>query len=230
MTVTQDPEGIDYFSRGSRLRSIATRIASRARRRMYQRITAEISMGESTRIIDIGLTPDTSLTDSNFFEQQHPHPQRIIGVSPEPIGSLRSRFPDVTLLQASGMQLPLRLGAADVAVSFAVIEHVGSRTHQRELIVELLRVADVAVLTTPNRWFPVELHTFLPLVHWLPRTAHRRILRLLGMRFWAEEANLHLLSRRELTAMVPPTHVPVFLPFRLLGFTSNLVMVVRPAG
>ena len=25
-------------------------------------------------------------------------------------------------------------------------------------------------VTTPNRWFPIEVHTRLPLVHWLPET------------------------------------------------------------
>ena len=33
---------------------------------------------------------------------------------------------------------------------------------------EALRVAPRAFVTTPNRWFPIEVHTRLPLVHWLP--------------------------------------------------------------
>lgn len=35
-------------------------------------------------------------------------------------------------------------------------------------------------LTTPNRSFPVEFHTQLPLVHWLLKPTHRAIFRLLG--------------------------------------------------
>jgi len=35
-------------------------------------------------------------------------------------------------------------------------------------------------LTTPNRWFPVEFHTVLPLVHWLPKPQFRALLRKLG--------------------------------------------------
>ncbi len=27
-------------------------------------------------------------------------------------------------------------------------------------------------VTTPNRWFPIEFHTVLPLVHWLPKRQH----------------------------------------------------------
>jgi len=35
-------------------------------------------------------------------------------------------------------------------------------------------------LTTPNRWHPLELHTALLLLHWLPKSCHRRILSALG--------------------------------------------------
>ncbi len=222
-----DSQGIDYFSRGSRFRSIATRVAYRARKAMYACIASEIALDASTTVLDVGLTPDTSLPDSNFFERHHPHGERIIGLSPEPIATLARVFPTVKLVQASGTELPVRSGAVDVAVSFAVIEHVGTRDRQRQLVSEMLRVADAAVITTPNRWFPVELHTFLPLLHWLPRSAHRTVLRRLGMTFWAQEANLHLLSRTELADLVPADCRGTLLPFRLLGMRSNLVMVIR---
>ena len=222
-----DSQGIDYFSRGSRFRSIATRVAYRARKAMYACIASEIALDASTTVLDVGLTPDTSLPDSNFFERHHPHGERIIGLSPEPIATLARVFPTVKLVQASGTELPVRSSAVDVAVSFAVIEHVGTRDRQRQLVSEMLRVADAAVITTPNRWFPVELHTFLPLLHWLPRSAHRTVLRRLGMTFWAQEANLHLLSRTELADLVPADCRGTLLPFRLLGMRSNLVMVIR---
>jgi hypothetical protein len=31
-------------------------------------------------------------------------------------------------------------------------------------------------VTTPNRWFPLEVHTLLPFVHWLPAEARDRLL------------------------------------------------------
>ena len=61
-------------------------------------------------------------------------------------------------------------------------------------------MADRFYITTPNRWFPVELHTFLPLLHWLPQHWHQAILRRLGKAFWADTANLNLVSARELRA------------------------------
>ena len=57
----------------------------------------------------------------------------------------------------------------DIAHASAVIEHVGSRKCQVEFLRELWRVARQGIfVTTPNRWFPVEFHTTLPLVYSLP--------------------------------------------------------------
>jgi len=60
-------------------------------------------------------------------------------------------------------------------------------------------------LTTPNRWFPLELHTRLPLVHWLPAGVAGRAYDLAG-KSWAREN--HLLGSGELRGLFPgPVHV-----------------------
>ena len=77
-------------------------------------------------------------------------------------------------VQGDALDLPFADGEFDVVFSNAVIEHVGGREQQRRFVEESLRVARRAFITTPNRWFPVEVHTRLPLVHWLPDAlAHR---------------------------------------------------------
>ena len=81
----------------------------------------------------------------------------------------------------------------DVVHSSAVLEHVGSSENQKQFIAELVRVAKRAVfLTTPNRWFPVEFHSVLPLVHWLPKPWFRSLLSRTSYRFFALEENLNL--------------------------------------
>ena len=67
------------------------------------------------------------------------------------------------------------------------------------MIVECLRVARRGIcLTTPNRWFPIEFHTALPLIHWLPKPAGRALFKKLGYEFFAEETNLNLMTRSEI--------------------------------
>jgi hypothetical protein len=41
---------------------------------------------------------------------------------------------------------------------------------------ELCRVARRVFVTTPNRHFPLEVHTLLPFVHWLPKGPRERLL------------------------------------------------------
>jgi hypothetical protein len=82
-----------------------------------------------------------------------------------------------------------------------VIEHVGDREQQRRFVEELCRVASRVFVSTPNRWFPVETHTLVPLVHWLPRPAADRAMHALRRENWDQ---VGLLGKRELLALFPP--------------------------
>ena len=67
--------------------------------------------------------------------------------------------------------------------SNAVIEHVGGRDRQRKFVTEAIRVGRRVFITTPNRLFPVEVHTRLPLVHWLPDSLSHPAYRAAGKEF-----------------------------------------------
>jgi SAM-dependent methyltransferase len=75
-------------------------------------------------------------------------------------------------------RLPYDDGAFAVVVASGVIEHLPARS-RRAQVDEYYRVlapgGHIAILDTPNRWFPLETHSVgLPLVQWLPpRAAYR---------------------------------------------------------
>ena len=74
--------------------------------------------------------------------------------------------------------LPYPNGAFDLVLAVGVVEHLPAR-HRRTQVDEYYRVlapgGHIAILDTPNRWFPLETHSVgLPLVQWLPpRLAYR---------------------------------------------------------
>jgi SAM-dependent methyltransferase len=113
---------------------------------------------------------------------------------------LRARYPNVAYVQGDALALPFEDGSFDVVFSNAVIEHVGGRERQRRFVSEALRVGRSAFVTTPNRRFPVEVHTRLPFVHWLPEPLAGRVYSRLGR---DEGRDLHLLSRRTFASLFP---------------------------
>ena len=69
-------------------------------------------------------------------------------------------------------RLPWAAGAFDLVLAVGVVEHLPAR-NRRAQVDEYYRVlapgGHIALLDTPNRWFPLETHSVgLPLVQWLP--------------------------------------------------------------
>ncbi len=84
----------------------------------------------------------------------------------------------VHLSKDATLRLPWPDGAFDLVIAVGVVEHLPAR-HRRDQVDEYYRVLArggyIAILDTPNRWFPLETHSVrLPLVQWLPPgLAHR---------------------------------------------------------
>ena len=208
--------------------SMAVKVATWQRRRMYERFVRDARVADSDAILDLGVTSDRSYTSSNYLEAWHPHKERITAAGLDDASFLEDEYPGVQFVHADGLALPFADRAFDVVHSSAVLEHVGSTSNQAQYVRECARVARRAIfLTTPNRWFPVEFHTVLPLVHWLPKCAFRWLMLHANRPFFAEEANLNLLSRRELRALTVPLEDYAFVisSVALLGWPSNLLLI-----
>jgi len=210
--------------------SLPARLAGYQRRRMYDRFVTEFRIAPEDTILDVGATSDRTYDHSNYLEAWYPHKRQITAVGIDDASFLEQVYPGMRFYRADGRSLPFENRAFDFAHSSAVIEHVGSRSEQARLLSELWRVSRKGIfVTTPNRWFPVEFHSVLPLVHWLPPPAFRIVLRSLGHRTLAEEAHLNLLSSAQLRriALAAGIEQPCVTGARLGGWTSNLLLVAR---
>ena len=197
---------------------------------MFARFQQLCAPRPSDRIVDVGVTPDRTLKESNFFEALYPHPEMLTATSIEDASFLEQLHPGLKFVQTGANELPFQDKEFDIAVSFAVLEHVGSRDCQQRFVHELVRVADKVFVTTPDKSFPVEFHTFIPLIHWLPQPIHQSILRMLGLEFWSQTRNLNLLYEKEMLDLFPPTVTVELYRNRLLGFSSNLLAVANARG
>lgn len=211
--------------------SLAVRVAAHQRRKMFNRFIVNIGVRSHETILDVGVTSDNTYPASNYLEQWYPHKNMVTAVGIDDASLLRAQFPGIRFVMADGLQLPFRDQAFDVVHSSAVIEHVGSFARQCAFVRECCRVARRAVfMTTPNRWFPVEYHTILPLVHWLPKPAFRSLMRRTGRGFFAEESNLNLMTTRELGRAATGVGFDYKVSRVLLaGLPSNLLLSMRRA-
>lgn len=203
---------------------LASRLSLQARRKMFRLLMDYFQPGPSTSILDVGVTSDSSFPESNYLEQMYPYPQNIVCVGTEDGSHLSKQYPGLQYFKVTaGAPLPFEDRRFDIVFSNAVIEHVGSRTSQADFARELCRVGRAFFVTTPDRRFPVEHHTGIPLLHYLPANLYRSVLGRTRYHYWAKEEHLNIVTKRSLAALFPPDCKPDVFVVRTLGFPSNLV-------
>jgi len=151
--------------------AVAASVSLRSRERKLRLFLELYAPGPDTTVLDVGVTdaPFGNGSTDNFFEAAYPWPERITAVGRTELDRFAAAFPQVRVVRADGRELPFADGEFDLGFSNAVIEHVaGGREGQRRFVAELCRVARKVFVATPNRLFPVDPHTLLPFVHWLP--------------------------------------------------------------
>ena len=176
---------------------LADAISIRSRRRKLALFLDEMCPDAATTVLDVGVDEvslgesggQSGCTTHNFLEERYPWPERLTALGLHDGSRFRERYPGIAYVQGDACALPFPDASFDVVHSNAVIEHVGGRERQAAFVREALRVGGRVFLTTPNRWFPVEVHTRLPLVHWLPSDTAARAYDLVG-KPWARENRL----------------------------------------
>jgi SAM-dependent methyltransferase len=183
------------------LRRAASWTSLRSREQKLRLFFELLQPGPETTVLDVGITdaPFGEGSTDNFFEARYPWPWQITAVGDTGLDRFRAAFPAVRAVQADGRALPFADGEFELGFSNAVIEHVdGGRAGQRQFVHELARVARRVFVTTPNQFFPLEVHTLLPFAHWLPPSLRERAVRARGF-----DATLDLLGPGELASLFP---------------------------
>ena len=196
-------------------------ISLRSRQRKLRLFLDELHPTSETSVLDVGADElgfgeGGGCATMNFFEEHYPWPEQITALGLHDGAGFRARYPGIEYVQADACALPFADGQFDVVFSNAVIEHLGGRERQRRFVSEAIRVGRRVFLTTPNRRFPVEVHTRLPVVHWLPDAISHRVYRVAGKESATE---LDLLTRRSLASLFPGR-------VRIVGLGLTLVAIV----
>ena len=186
----------------SLVESIAGYISGRSRSKKYSDFIATLKPSTTDTIVDVGVNDQEYSANDNYLEKHYPYPERITAVSQQSLNYFSERYPKVTAVIGDGLKLPFPDRNFDIVFSNAVIEHVGGRDQQLMFMRELKRVAGRGYITTPNRFFPIEVHTRIPLLHLLLRKRlFDRFLAIIG-KGWAAGDYMNLLTRSDLESLL----------------------------
>jgi hypothetical protein len=199
-------------------------VSNHTRTKMFELFMYLLKPTAESTLLDVGVTSDTHFQESNFLERLYPYKEKITCVGTEDGKYLESQYPGLRFTQVKpGESLPFSDRSFDIVFSNAVVEHAGSKIQQEFFIRELIRVSKQFFITTPNRWFPVETHTAIPLIHWLSKPLFRWIFTRIGQDYWAKEENLNLLDRKALERIFPFDVHPQIKFIKTFGWNSNII-------
>ena len=204
------------------------KIVIKKRQEMCDIINEELSDYTIQDALDIGSTNDLDNKSSNYLIRNLKNIKIYKSISDQVISNnffskclTKSITENFSYDEIQSMK-------SDVVISNATIEHVGGFEQQKKMIENILLLTKkYFIITTPNRYHPLDFHTKLPILHWFPKKIHRKLLKLLKLEFFSKEENLNLLSKKDLITLLEIVGVNNFKIFdvSLLGFKSNLIVI-----
>ena len=208
------------------IEKLARRISAGNRGKKWRLFMEIVGPSPRTRVLDVGYSDREYAETDNYLEKHYPYPGSVTALGVEDPSSFQARYPDVHVVQYAGGVFPFADKVFDVAWSNAVIEHVGGWDDQVSFLKEMHRVASLVILTTPNRFFPVEVHTRIPLLHYLPKRLFDAFLRWVG-KGWAAGGYMNLLSLGQVKRLLRAADIRTYriVRNRLLWFTMDFVVI-----
>ncbi|MBP9760730.1 MAG: methyltransferase domain-containing protein [Candidatus Magasanikbacteria bacterium] len=206
--------------------SLAYKISSWNRKRKWQRFVDVFPITPEWRILDVGFNAVEYSDTDNFLEKNYPYPKQITALGIDDPKDFQKKYPQVKAIQYDGNIFPFSDTYFDVCWSNAVIEHVGNFQKQIDFLREIKRTSRHAYITTPNKLFPIEVHTRVPLLHFFPKSVFDAFLRLIKKE-WATGSYMSLLSKKELELALKKAGIENFYIYqnKLFGFTLDFVVV-----
>lgn len=226
---------------GGLLRGFIRRVRTASRNRRSALFRSMFELGPQTRVLDLGgsngahvhaLLNDTDVRPENVY---------IADVDQQALRMAASRFSFVPVPLRAEADLPFEDAFFDVVLCSSVLEHVTipadeiwrerstarfqqrARERQLRFAREIERVSRGYFVQVPNRWFPVETHTWLPFVGYMPRPWQLRVIAA-SNRFWIKKTapNFYLPTTGDMRRYFPSA---TLLREKAAGLTKSLIMV-----
>ncbi len=208
--------------------SFIEKIILKKRLEMKNKIEENINFNNIDSICDVGTTEDTSNKSSNFLIKSFTNIKIKNSITDQLI---KDEFFNNKIQASITSDLhPNQINQlkSDISFSSATIEHVGCRNNQKKMVENMINLSKrYIIITTPNKFHPIEFHTKLPFFHFLPKVIYKILLKLIGFSYFSKIENLNLLSIHDFSKILNTFSNIKFkiIKIKLFGFTSNLVAI-----
>ena len=210
--------------------SYLDKIVVKKRTEIISLIKANINIDSINSCLDIGTTEDFDNFSSNMIIKKFSTIKIKKSISNQ---NIKSSFFNFTLKKSITDifdDKDLKTFKSDLVIASATIEHVGNFSNQLKMFDNIISLSNnYFVITTPNRFYPIDFHTKIPFIHWLPKTLHRFILRFVGLKYLSNEENLNLLTKKDLISITKNDkyrNIKFSIEtIKLMGIVSNFVII-----
>jgi SAM-dependent methyltransferase len=247
VTVVAPPVPAPQTLPGTWIKGLFARYSRRARARRARLFRERFTLTETTRILDLGSETGAAIRAVLEGTAVRPGNVYIADIRPDVVISGARQYGFMPVVVPESGSLPFPDGFFDIVHCSSVIEHVTlakeevwrvtsgrqfrreAWTRQQQFAAEIRRLGKQFFVQTPYKHFPIESHSWLPFVAWLPRGMLVRLFRLTN-RFWVKKTapDWNLLVRAQLAQLFPDARIVAEKSF---GLTKSLMAAKsdRPA-
>ena len=198
------------------------------REEIFNEINRKVKLNNKLQKLDVGTSPFLSNVENIFIHKLNG--ENITSISDQDCNILKKKFKKLKIIKKNAKKIPSNFRKFDIVHSNAAVEHVGNLRNQTIFLKKLYSITKkTLIVTTPNRFHPIEFHTKILMLHWLPKSFFRLLLKIFGDEFYSKEKNLNLLSEENLKMLCRDCKFKTYeiLKIKFLGFTSNLILIAR---
>ena len=208
---------------------IFDKIVTKKRLEIVDIINEQIVLNNIQDVLDIGTTSDTENKSSNLIIKNLKNVKNISSISDQLITSPFFKKKLQKSIVQNFSEHEIENFKSDLVVSNATIEHVGNYKNQKAMVRNMIKLSKkMVIISSPYRYHPIEFHTKIPFIHWLPKKIHRNILKNFNISFYSKEKNLNLLSESDFSSFIKNKEIKSeFRYIKYLFFKSNLIFILK---
>ena len=215
--------------------------SKRARKKRASIFRNAFLVDKNTKILDLGSETGSNINAVLQGTNFKPHNIYIADIDSSLVEKGASTYGFVPVLISESDKLPFKDGFFDIVYCSSVIEHVTvpkeqvwslcsgkefkdkSLKRQKLFANEIRRLGKQYFVQTPYKHFPVESHSWLPFIAWLPRRLLIPFLKI-SNKFWIKKTipDWHLLNRDEMSSLFQDANI---ISEKSLGLTKSIMAI-----